>query len=248
MPQENPPTHTDENGRTSRSVARFLPLAVLVAASVLGFVLLRDSLSFDALRENRAAILAFRDAHPLAMPVLFVLAYVAVTALSLPGALAMTLTGGFLFGLFPGAIYNVAGATIGATVLFAVVRAGLADGLRARVERSGGAAQSLMSGLREAEVSVLLGMRLVPVVPFFIANLVAALMGVALTRFVWTTALGILPGGLVYTWVGAGLGAVFERGEAPDLGLVFEPAILGPLLGLAALSLSPGIVKLWRRA
>jgi uncharacterized membrane protein YdjX (TVP38/TMEM64 family) len=173
---------------------------------------------------------------------------IAVVALSVPGAVWVTLTGGFLFGVFPGALYNVGGATLGALLLFLAVRAGLGEALRARIDASDGTVRRLSDGLRENEVSVLLSMRLVPVVPFFVANLIPAFLGVAAWRFVWTTFVGILPGGLVFTWVGAGLGDVFERGGTPDLGIIFEPFVIGPLLGLAALSLLPIVLKRLRRA
>lgn len=229
------------------ALRRLLPLILLAAAAVLAVFLLGDRLSFETLRENRVALLAWRDANPLLAPALFVLAYVAVVALSVPGAVWVTLTGGFLFGVFPGVLYNVTGATLGALLLFLAVRAGFADALRAKIDASDGTVRRLSDGLRENEVSVLLSMRLVPVVPFFVANLIPAFLGVAAGRFVWTTALGILPGGLVFTSVGAGLGDVFERGGTPDLGIVFEPFVLGPLLGLAALSLLPIVLKRLRR-
>ncbi|WP_370206723.1 VTT domain-containing protein [Pararhodobacter marinus] len=94
---------------------------------------------------------------------------------------------------------------------------------------------------------MLLSMRLIPVVPFFVANLIPALLDVSARRFAWTTFVGILPGALVYTWIGAGLGAVFERGERPDLSVIFEPYVLGPILGLAALSLLPVLINRKRR-
>jgi len=80
-------------------------------------------------------------------------------------------------------------------------------------------------------------------VPFFVANLVPALVGVPLARFVISTFLGIIPGTVVYTSVGAGLGQIFARGETPDLGLIFEPQILLPLLGLCALAALPIVIK-----
>jgi len=94
---------------------------------------------------------------------------------------------------------------------------------------------------------VLFLMRLVPVVPFFVANLLPALVGVPLGRYVVTTFFGILPGALVYTSVGAGLGAVFAQGETPDLGIIFEPQILLPLLGLCALAALPMVLKALRK-
>ena len=92
-------------------------------------------------------------------------------------------------------------------------------------------------------VEVLFLIRLVPAVPFFVANVVPALVGVPLFRFAVTTFLGIIPGAVVYTSVGAGLGEVFARGETPDLGIIFEPRILLPILGLCALAALPIILK-----
>jgi uncharacterized membrane protein YdjX (TVP38/TMEM64 family) len=80
-------------------------------------------------------------------------------------------------------------------------------------------------------------------VPFFVANLLPAFLGVPLFRFVISTFFGIMPGALVFTSVGAGLGAVFARGESPDLGIIFEPHILLPILGLCVLSLLPVAIK-----
>ncbi|WP_333829202.1 TVP38/TMEM64 family protein [Pararhodobacter sp.] len=225
--------------RSQFSARRLFPLAALLAVAVLGAVYLRDYLTFDALQENRQALLAFRDSHLVASAALFILAYTAIVAFSLPGAAVASLTGGFLFGLFPGALFNVAAATMGAVIVFAVVRAGLAEGLKARIDASDGAVKRLSEGISRNEVPVLLSMRLIPVVPFFLANLIAAILGVGLVRFVWTTFVGIIPGGVVYTWVGAGLGEVFARGESPNLGIIFEPHVLGPLLGLALLALLP---------
>lgn len=222
---------------------RWLPLILILTGAALGLIFLREQLSFEALARNREALLALRDGHPLLTPALFVAAYVVIVAFSIPGATWITLTGGFLFGLFPGVVYNVSGATIGALVLFLAVRTGLGEGLRARIDASDGAVRRLSDGIRANEVPVLLSMRLIPAVPFFVANLIPAFLAVGTWRFAWTTALGIIPGGLVYTWVGAGLGEVFARGENPDLGIIFEPYVLGPILGLAALSLLPVVFR-----
>lgn len=229
--------------RTHFSVRRLAPVVGLALIAVLGAVFLRDHLSFEVLRQNREALVAFRDAHLLASIAVFIFVYVAIVVMSLPGAALASLTGGFLFGLFPGALVNVVAATIGALIVFAIVRAGLAEGVAARLATSDGAARRLSDGIRRNEVPVLLTMRLVPVVPFFLANLLAAVMGVGLARFAWTTFIGIIPGGVITTWVGAGLGEVFARDETPDMGLFLEPHVLGPLLGLAALAFLPVFLR-----
>ena len=114
------------------------------------------------------------------------------------------------------------------------------------MEASSGAVKRTKDGIDENQWSMLFVMRLVPVVPFFVANLIPAFVGVPLHRFFISTLLGIIPGGIVYTSVGAGLGEVIARGETPDLGVIFEPYILLPLLGLAALSLLPVVIKALR--
>ncbi len=226
-----------------RGWRRALPLAGLAAAAALAALLLGDRLSFAALAENRAALEAWRDANwPLAAA-LFMAAYAAAVAVSLPGAVWLTLGGGFLFGTVPAAAMVVVAATAGATALFLAVRAGLGGALRGR---AGGFLDRVAAGLRENEAGYLLAMRLVPAIPFFVANLAPALLGARLSTFVWTTFLGIIPGAAVYASVGAGLGAVMARGETPDLDVIFDWPVLGPLLGLAALALLPAVWKALR--
>ncbi|WP_040672423.1 TVP38/TMEM64 family protein [Rhodobacter ferrooxidans] len=232
----------------SASPWRKLPFLLILLVAGLGAFLLRDQLSFAQLAEHRDALLALRDQHPMGAALGFVLAYVLIVGFSLPGATVATLTGGFLFGLFPGVVYNVVAATLGAVAIFAAARMGFGDRFVAKLQESGGQVARLQAGLRENEWSVLFLMRLVPVVPFFMANLIPAFLGVRLHRFVISTALGIIPGALVFTSVGSGLGAVFDRGETPDLGVIFAPQVLLPMLGLAALAALPMLLRFWRRA
>lgn len=226
---------------------RRLPLILVLIVAVIGAFTLGEFLNFETLRDNREALLAFRDAHYLATVLVFMAAYVAIVAFSLPGATPATLTGGFLFGVFPGALFNVTAATIGAVAIFLAARWGLGDRLAARMDASEGRVRAFRDGLRENEFSVLFMIRLVPLVPFFVANLVPAFVGMRLRNFAAATFLGIIPGGVVYTWVGAGLGEVFARGETPDLGIIFEPHILGPILGLAALAALPMLLRVLRK-
>ena len=229
------------------TLVRRLPILAILLGAALGAFLLRDHLSFDALAKHRETLLAFRDGNFLLAGLTFAVAYIVIVAFSLPGATIATLTGGFLFGLFPGVLFNVGAATIGAIAVFLAARAGFGADVAARIEKSGGAAARLQQALRENEWSALLIMRLVPAVPFFIANLLPAFVGTSLVRFALTTFVGIIPGGLVFTSVGAGLGEVFARGETPDLSIIFAPHILGPILGLAALSAMPMVLKRLRK-
>ena len=232
---------------TTNGFLRRLPIIAIVIVALIGAFTLRDYLSFETLRENREALLAFRDANYIGTVLVFMGVYIAIVAFSLPGATIATLTGGFLFATFPGALFNIVAATTGATLIFLAAKFGLGDRLAARMEASEGTVRKLKDGIDENQWSVLFLMRLVPAVPFFVANLVPALVGVPLSRFAITTFLGIIPGGVVYTSVGAGLGEVFERGETPDLGIIFEPHILLPILGLCALAALPIVIKAFRK-
>jgi uncharacterized membrane protein YdjX (TVP38/TMEM64 family) len=234
-------------GNPRDTVIRRLPILLMLAVAVAGAIALRDRLSFDSLAHHHEALLAFRDAHYLWAVLAFMAGYTAVVAFSLPGGLVATLTGGFLFGLFPGVAFNVLAATTGAVVVFLAARMGFGADVARRIEGGGGSGARLMAGLRENEWSVLFLMRLVPVVPFFLANLIPAFVGVRADRFAISTFFGIIPGALVFTSIGAGLSKVFAKGGKPDMSLFFAPYVLGPILGLAALSALPMVLKAIRK-
>jgi uncharacterized membrane protein YdjX (TVP38/TMEM64 family) len=228
------------------SLRRALPLIVLVAVAVPAFLFAAEHLGFESLRGNRDALIAFRDANPVLTAGIYALVYVAAVALSLPGGVWMTLAGGFLFGAVGATALTVVAATTGASLLFLAAKSGLGDALHARLAGQGGRMARLERALRENEVSVLLLIRLVPAVPFFVANLAPAFLGVKLRTYVWTTFLGIIPGTAVFSWLGAGLGSVLEAGGEPDLSILFTWPVLGPILGLAALSALPMVLRALR--
>jgi len=220
-----------------------LPIIMIGVVAILGAYFLRDYLSFDALRDNREALIAFRDNNYVLTAMLFILAYIVIVGFSLPGASIATLTGGFLFATFPGALFNITGATIGATAIFLAARWGFGEKLGAKLEGSDGIVKKIKDGIDENQWSMLFLIRLVPAVPFFMANLIPSFLEVPLRRFVISTFFGIMPGAVVYTFVGAGLGEVFERGETPNLGIIFEPFILLPIIGLCLLAALPIVIN-----
>jgi len=234
---------TDMTDAPQSAIMKRLPLIIIAIVAILGAVFLRDYLTFETLRDNREALLAFRDDNYLMTVLLFIGAYILIVGFSLPGATVATLTGGFLFATFPGALYNVIGATLGATAIFLAARTGFGAKLGAKLEGSDGIVKKIKDGIDENQWSMLFLLRLVPAVPFFLANLIPSFLEVPLRRFMISTFFGIMPGSVVFTSIGAGLGAVFERGETPDLGLFFEPYIIGPILGLCVLALLPIIIK-----
>lgn len=220
-----------------RAFWRVLPLAVLIMGVAAFFALgFQQYLSFEQLSKHRHTLLEWRDRHALLAVVAFIGIYVMLAALSIPGAIWMTIVGGFLFGVALGGAYSVIGATLGSVCVFLAARLIAGDWLR---RRAGSRIARMEEGLRRDGLSYLLVLRLMPVFPFWLVNLVPALIGVPLRTFILGTLLGIIPGSLVYASVGNGLGAVIAEGGTPDLGIIFRPDVLGPMLGLAALALLP---------
>lgn len=228
----------------SARLKRWLPLAALVGVIAASFALgLDDYLNLETLRENRAGLRALVEAHaPLAL-IGFILVYAVVVAASLPGATVMTLAGGFLFGVWLGSVLNVLGATAGATLLFLIARSALGDALR---QRAGPFMKRMEAGFSRDAFNYLLFLRLVPVFPFWVVNLVPAFLGMRLAPYVIATLIGIIPGGVVYTAFGAGLGDLFDAGAEANLKDVFTPTIIVALVGLGVLSLVPIVVRRWR--
>jgi uncharacterized membrane protein YdjX (TVP38/TMEM64 family) len=194
------------------SLARLAPLALIAALAILVLAMgWHRELSLEALVRHRAALDAFIAAHFVAALAGFVAIYVAAVALSLPGALLLTISGGVLFGWLVGALAAVAGATVGATLVFLIARSALGDYVR---RKAGARVTKLAEGFKADAFNYLLFLRLVPVFPFFLVNLAPALLGVRLGTFVAATALGILPATFAYAFVGSGLDSVIAAQEA----------------------------------
>jgi uncharacterized membrane protein YdjX (TVP38/TMEM64 family) len=240
---ERSPDVTEPASRpaTSRGIGRFVPLAVLAAGLVAFFALgLHRYVSFSALSEHRDTLLALVERNAVLAPLAFIAVYALAVAFSIPGAAVLTIAGGFLFGTLAGGLYVVVGATAGAVGVFLAARTALGDGLR---RRAGPWMGRLEAGFRENALSYLLVLRLVPLFPFWLVNLVPAFLGVPLGTYALGTFFGIIPGSFVYASVGNGLGAVFETGGTPDLRIIFKPEILLPIAGLSLLALVPVIYK-----
>lgn len=227
------------------SLKRLWPLALLALAvgSAFGFGL-TDYLSFDTLSRYHGELTAFVSAHAALAALIYVGLYVVNTALSLPSATALTLAGGFLFGIWLGTLYTVVGATIGASIVFLAAKTSLGDQLRPRAR---GALKRMERGFRANALSYLLFLRFIPLFPFFVVNLVPAFLGVPLSTFVLGTFVGIVPGTFVYALAGAGLSSVLEAGGEFTAAKVLTPEVVGAFAGLAVFSLLPVLYK-WVRA
>jgi len=223
----------------SLQMRRFLPLLVLVLLATAGFVLLRG-VGWDSLARHQSMLTDWVSTHPIASAALFLLAYILTAALSLPQAALLTVAGGLLFGTVLGCALTVTGATIGASILLVVVRSAFAQTLDRHRDRI---PSQVQTRLARDGFSYLLALRLVPLVPFWIVNLAAAVAGIRLAVFFPATLLGIAPASFVLSSIGAGVGTILAEGRTPDLSVLFSARILLPLLGLAVLSLLPALLR-----
>ena len=229
-----------------RRLLKLWPLALIACAVALAFATGLDRyLSVEMLQEKRLLLLDYVHAHPILGILTYIGLYAVMVAISVPGALLMTMTGGFLFGPIEGAAYAVTGMTIGAITMFLAARSTLGDFLK-RHTPAGGMVQRIEAGVRANAFLYLLVLRLLPAVPFWLCNIASGFVAIPMRTYVCATILGIIPSTLIYASIGSGLGHVFDRGEKPDLSLMSDPQVLAPLIGLAALSVLPLAYHVWR--
>lgn len=221
---------------SAKSSAGRVVIALVLALTITAFFYFDAGrfLSLAALKDNRDKLLAFTEANYAAAAGLFVVTYIAVTGLSLPGAVILTLAGGFLFGGLFGTLFVNLGATTGATLAFLVARYLLRDAVEQRFGRWLG---PLQEGFAKNAFSYLLTLRLIPLFPFFVVNLVSALTRVSLGTYVTATALGIIPGSFVYAYAGQQLGSINSVKE------IASPHVIVALVLLGLLALVPILYK-----
>lgn len=246
-----------------RSVTRAAPLLRLLPLLMLGIAIalyffsgLDDYLTFRALSENRDRLLAFVSGNYATAATLYMALYILVVALSLPGGLLLTVTGGFLFGWLAGGLMTVVAATIGATLIFLIAATSLGAPLRAR---AGPWLGKVEAGFAKNATSYLLFLRLVPLFPFWLVNVAPAFLGVSLGTYVITTLIGIIPGTFAFAYLGRGLDSIIterqgayraclDRGGAEcRIDFEFTSLLTGEMLvalaALGFLALVPVVVK-----
>ncbi|MDE0149479.1 MAG: TVP38/TMEM64 family protein [Rhodospirillaceae bacterium] len=245
-PPQTPPNDRQPARQPARQRwARVLPLVVLLCGLALFLAMgWHRYISFEQLREHREALEQWVAARGILAPVIYGLAYAVMIAFSIPGGAVATMVGGFFFGLVTGSIAVVVSATVGATIVFLAARSALGAILRRKSE---GWLHRMEEGFRENAFSYLMVLRLIPLFPFWLVNLVPAFLGVGLRTYVIATFFGIMPGSIVYVSLGNGIGALLESGRSPDLGIIFRAEILLPLVGLAILSMLPVVYKRYQR-
>jgi uncharacterized membrane protein YdjX (TVP38/TMEM64 family) len=247
----------NDEGRVGARMRRFVPIVLIVLAMVAVFATgVHRHISLETLVKHRMAIDAFIGAHGVAAIAAYMAIYIVVVALSIPGSLLLTITGGVLFGIVIGGIATVISATIGATIVFLVAKSACGENL---MRRAGPLACKLVDGFKADAFNYLLFLRLVPAFPFFLVNLVPALVGVRLPTFVAATFIGIIPAVFAFTFLGSGLDSVIAAQEGIyraclaagrtdcqiqfNIGMIATPRLLASLATLGVIALIPVIVK-----
>lgn len=233
----------DSPSKSRTSLWKRIAVAALVVVALIGlyYGLGLDKYAdayvfFSTLNDHRETVLAWVDANIVLAVAGYIIAYAFVVALSLPVASFLTVAAGFVFGFILAPFYTVLAATLGATGIFIVARYFLGSYF---LKRAGSVVKRMEKGFKDDAVSYLLVLRLIPIFPFWLVNIAPAFTRVRLWTYIWTTFVGIIPGTAVYAWLGNGLGVILDRGETPDLEIIFEPQIIIPLVGLAVLALLP---------
>jgi uncharacterized membrane protein YdjX (TVP38/TMEM64 family) len=211
-----------------------IALAIALASGAFFYFDLGQFLSLTVLKENRDSLLAFTDANFVSAVGIFIVSYVIVAGLSLPGAVILTLAGGFLFGAVMATLFVNVGATTGATLAFLTARYLVRDSVELKF---GKWLRPFQEGFAKNAFSYLLTLRLIPLFPFFVVNLVSGLTRVNVWTYVAATAIGIIPGSFVYAYAGRQLGTINSLKE------IASPNIIGAFVLLGLLALVPVVYK-----
>jgi uncharacterized membrane protein YdjX (TVP38/TMEM64 family) len=239
-------TRKDPNmSSTAKKIVRFLPLALIILAIIAFFYFgFYHYFNFATIDKYQQHLISWTANHYFIVVLAYMLLYIAIVAISVPGAALLTVVGGFLFGVLAGVIYVVVSATIGACLLFLAVRTALGQYLAHKAQ---GWLRRLQEGFQQNAWNYLLFLRLVPLFPFWVVNIVPALLSVPLRVFASATFLGIIPGSLVFVWLGRDLGALLAAGKAPNFSVIFQPMYLIPIVALAVLSLVPVLYQKFKK-
>jgi uncharacterized membrane protein YdjX (TVP38/TMEM64 family) len=223
-----------------RPFSRGKLIVALALASMIGLFLYFDLgqyLSLESLKANRDWLLMFTEQHYAAAVAIFIGSYCLLVAASLPGAVFLTLAGGFLFGSILGTVYVNLGATTGAILAFLSARYLFRDWVEHKIGHRLG---SLRKGISRDGFSYLLTLRLIPVAPFFLINALCGLTRLPLGTYVLATAIGIIPGSFIYAYAGRQLGTINSLQE------IASPRVLLALTMLGLLALVPGLYRKFR--
>lgn len=205
-------------------------LLIIAVSFILSQTRLGDWITLENLQQNKEWLKDYVAQHYIVSVIIYVLLYILVAATAIPGAILLSLIGGFLFDVLPAIIYVNIGATGGAVSCFLLARY---LGKEWVYKKYGKKISKLDRELEEYGKNYLLTIRFIPILPFFLINTLAGVTNVSAKTFIWTTAVGSLPGSIIYTIAGKNLGDIQATKE------LFSPKIIGFFLLLTAFSLLP---------
>ena len=200
-------------------------------------------MSLDSFRAHQIEIVKFIQSKYYLSVLIFIGLYVFSTALSIPGALILTMMGGYLFGALLGALFSLIGAIVGASILFIAARSAFGELLKPKI---GSSIERMRNELTKNAFFYLLFVRLTPVFPFFVVNIAPAFLNISFSKYFFASFLGMIPGAAVYALMGSGLNKTLVSGKGFDKipNVSFE--FLAGLVGLAVLSVVPILIRRWK--
>lgn len=225
-------------------MSRYLPVLLLLLGLGAFFALGGDRyLDLNYLQAHQAALKMRIAQNFFVSALLYFLLYVLLVMFSVPGAIVMTVAGGYFFGWIAGGMLTVTAASTGAVIVFLAARYAFREVFE---KRAGAWLKKLETGFRAHEFSYLMSLRLVPIFPFFVVNVVPAFLGISLRNYALGTIIGIIPGSLVYSLLGSGLDQILARDEPLSLNTLITPELWLAFLGLGGLALAPVMLRKWR--
>jgi len=219
---------------------RFLPIIIVIILMIIiisigGF----KFFTFENLKNQHILMQDYLKNHSILFPLIFIAAYIIATALSIPGAVFLTILGGYLFGKYIGTIYVAIGATLGASILFLAAKTAIKDFF---IKKAGPLMNKIGIGFKKNAHCYMLFLRFIPLFPFWLVNIVPAIFNIRYTTFLWTTFIGILPGTFVFAQAGVGLKSILEQ-ETFSLKSIFTFEVNLTLILLAIFALIPVVFK-----
>ena len=245
------PTKSDGDGECVLWES-FRPLRKIVVVSLilgLGFALfyisgLGEFANLETLKAHRHWILGQAKQYPFIITAVFMLTYIMSVALSLPIGTLLTILGGYIFGQTLGVVYVITSATTGACIVFSLAKTAVGVSLREHAEHN---IKIMEPGFRKNALYYMLFLRLIPIFPFFIVNIVPAFLGVNLKPYLFGTFFGIIPSTFIFVSAGASLGSIFSSGNTFTIDDILTPDSIILLGSIAILTLLPVLYKWIKR-
>ncbi len=244
---------TNNQKNKASPIKKWGALGGILALLVIGYVAgLHEYISLSNLIKHREAMVAFVSDNILLAMLSYLVLYIIIVAVSFPGASALTITSGLVFGGILGGVLTVVGATTGAVIIFLIARSSLGEVME---KKAGPFVQKMIAGFQKDQFQYLLTLRLAPIFPFWVVNIVPALLNMKLGQYALATLIGIIPGTFAFAFIGAGLDSVIAAQEEAnpgcadagtcsiEIGALVTTELLVALAGLAALSALPFIIK-----